>query len=139
EKELTGDKLAETLKGLKPERQVRVYLPRFKTEKSFTLNAPLQALGMKAAFDDKKADFSGMHTGGENLAITSVIHKDFVAVNEEGTEAPAATGVVVGVRSAPAMPKTFKADHPFLFLIRDHKTGSVLFLGRVENPRSSGQ
>jgi serpin B len=135
EKELTGDKLAATLKTLRMEKQVHVHLPKFKTEKSFTLNKPLKALGMKAAFDG--ADFSGMHTGGEQLDITAVIHKAFVDVNEEGTEAAAATGVVVGLTSAapPPMPKVFKADHPFLFLIRDHKTGSVLFVGRVENPR----
>jgi serpin B len=111
-------------------------LPRFKTEKSFTLNEPLKALGMRAAFE--KADFSGMHTGGEQLDITAVIHKAFVDVNEEGTEAAGATGVVVGLTSAapPPAPKYFRADRPFLFLIRDHKTGSVLFLGRVENPRA---
>jgi serpin B len=135
EKDLTGDKLAAMLKSLRLEKQVHVYLPRFKTEKSFTLNQPLKALGMKAAFSG--ADFSGMHTGGEQLDITAVIHKAFVDVNEEGTEAAAATGVVVGLTSAapPPKPKYFKADHPFLFLIRDHKTGSMLFLGRVENPR----
>jgi serpin B len=136
EKELTGDKLAATLKTLRFEKQVHVHLPRFKTEKSFTLNEPLKALGMRAAFAG--ADFSGMHTGKEQLDITAVVHKAFVDVNEEGTEAAAATGAVVGVTSAapPPKPKYFKADHPFLFLIRDHKTGSVLFLGRVENPRS---
>jgi serpin B len=134
EKELTGEKLNATLKILRMERQVQVYLPRFRTEKSFNLNEPLQALGMKSAF--RGADFSGMHTGKEPLDITDVVHKAFVDVNEEGTEAAAATGVVVGLTSAaPTKSKTFKADHPFLFLIRDHKTGSVLFLGRVANPR----
>jgi serpin B len=135
EKELTEAKLAETLKALRYEKLVHVTLPKFKTEKSFTLNKPLKALGMKAAFEG--ADFSGMHTGGEQLDITAVIHKAFVDVNEEGTEAAAATGVVVGRTSAapPPTPKYFKADHPFLFLIRDQKTGTVLFLGRVENPR----
>src|SRR4029078_6579288 len=105
------------LKSLRLEKQVHVYLPRFKTEKSFTLNKPLIALGMKAAF--MGADFSGMHTGGEQLDITAVIHRAFVDVNEEGTEAAAATGVVVGLTSAapPPTPKHFKADHPFLFLI----------------------
>jgi serpin B len=136
EKELSAEKLTTTLKSLRMERQVQVHLPRFKTEKSFTLNEPLQALGMKSAFHG--ADFSGMHTGKEQLDITAVIHKAFVDVNEEGTEAAAGTGAVVGVTSAPppSKPKTFRADHPFLFLIRDHKTGSVLFMGRVENPRA---
>lgn len=135
EKEVTADKLSETLKALRYEREVHVHLPRFRVEKAFTLNEPLQALGMKAAF--RGADFSGMHTGGEQLDITAVLHKAFVDVNEEGTEAAAATGVVVGVTSAapPPKPKHFRADRPFLFLIRDAKTGSVLFLGRLENPR----
>ncbi len=91
---------------------------------------------MKAAFT--AADFSGMHTGGEDLSISAVVHKAFVDVNEEGTEAAAATGVVVGVTSAapPPKPVHFRADHPFLFLIRDQKTGSVLFMGRLETPKA---
>ncbi len=94
------------------------------------------ALGMKAAFTS--ADFSGMHNGGEDLSISAVIHKAFVDVNEEGTEAAAATGVVVGTTSIaqPPTPRYFKADHPFLYMIRDQKTGSVLFLGRLENPKA---
>lgn len=136
EKELTAAKLAETLKGLRPEREVHVHLPRFKVTKDFLLNKPLKELGMRAAFE--KADFSGMHTGGEQLDITAVVHKAFVDVNEEGTEAAAATGVVVGVTSVapPPTPKYFKADHPFLFFIRDQKTGSVLFMGRLESPNT---
>ena len=136
EKDLTAEKLAATLKTLRFERQVHVHLPKFKVEKSFTLNKPLIAMGMKSAFTG--ADFSGMHNGGEQLDISAVIHKAFVDVNEEGTEAAAATGVVVGVTSAapPPQPKHFKADHPFLFFIRDQKTGSVLFTGRLENPKA---
>jgi serpin B len=136
EKEATGEKFAAILKTLRMEKEVHVHLPRFKTEKSFTLNQPLQALGMKAAFQG--ADFSGMHTGGEQLDISAVLHKAFVDVNEEGTEAAAATGVVVGVTSVapPPTPRYFRADRPFLFFIRDQKTGSVLFMGRVENPLS---
>jgi serpin B len=135
EKDLTAEKLAATLKTLRFEKEVHVHLPKFKVEKSFTLNKPLIAMGMKSAFSG--ADFSGMHMGGEQLDITAVIHKAFVDVNEEGTEAAAATGVVVGLTSAapPPPPKHFKADHPFLFLIRDNKTGSVLFLGRLESPK----
>jgi serpin B len=136
EKQLTADKLTETIQNLRFEREVHVHLPRFKVEKDFQLNKPLQALGMKAAFHG--ADFSGMHTGGEQLDISAVIHKAFVDVNEEGTEAAAATGVVVGVTSVapPPTPKYFKADHPFLFFIRDQKTGSILFLGRLETPKA---
>lgn len=134
EKELTGEKLAAVLKGLRPEKEVHVHLPKFKVEKSFTLNRPLKALGMKSAFAG--ADFSGMHTGGEQLDISAVIHKAFVDVNEEGTEAAAATGVVIEATSAapPPKPKYFRADRPFLYLIRDQKTGSVLFLGRLSEP-----
>jgi serpin B len=136
EKELTGDKLAAALGGLRYEPQVHVHLPRFKVEAGFNLNAPLKALGMKAAFGGA-ADFTGMHTGKEHLYISDVFHKAFVDVNEEGTEAAAATAVVVGNAPSPAPPppKVFRADHPFLFLIRDTKTGSVLFLGRLENPK----
>jgi len=136
EKDLTAEKFAATLKTLRFEKQVHVHLPRFKVEKSFMLNQPLQALGMKAAF--RGADFSGMHTGGEQLDISAVVHKAFVDVNEEGTEAAAATGIVVGTTSVapPPQPKYFKADHPFLFFIRDNKTGSVLFMGRLENPKA---
>lgn len=136
EKSLTADRLAETLRNLHFEREVHVHLPRFQVTKDFQLNQPLQALGMKSAF--RGADFSGMHTGGEQLDISAVIHKAFVDVNEEGTEAAAASGVVVGVTSVapPPTPKYFKADHPFLFLIRDHTTGSILFLGRLETPKA---
>ncbi len=134
EKDVAANKLSEMLKGLRLEKIVHVHLPKFKVEKSFTLNQPLQALGMKAAFNG--ADFSGMHNGGEDLNITAVLHKAFVDVNEEGTEAAAATGVVVGTTSVqvPPTPKYFRADRPFLYLIRDNKTGSVLFMGRLSEP-----
>ena len=134
EKELTGDKLGAALQGLRFEKEVHVHLPRFKVERSFTLNKPLMALGMKAAFT--AADFGKMHMGGEDLNISAVLHKAFVDVNEEGTEAAAATGVVIATTSLapPPKPKHFRADHPFLFLIRDHTTGSVLFLGRLSEP-----
>jgi serpin B len=134
EKELTGEKFAMVLKSLRSQK-VHVHLPKFKVEKSFELNEPLKALGMKAAFN--AADFSGMHTGGESLKISAVIHKAFVEVNEEGTEAAAATGVVISLASAvPPKAHYFKADHPFLFVIRDNKTGSVLFLGRLDSPKA---
>jgi serpin B len=136
EKDINASKLAAILKSLQHEKEVHVHLPRFKVEKSFELKKPLTALGMKAAFGN--ADFSGMHNGGEGLSISAVIHKAFVDVNEEGTEAAAATGVVVGLSAAPMPPKPkyFKADHPFLFLIRDQKTGSVLFMGRLDTPKA---
>ena len=91
-------------------------------------------MGMPDAFDVTKADFSGM-TGKPDLYITNVVHKAFVDVNEAGTEAAAATGVVMGLKSMPTgEPIEVKIDHPFLFVIRDVQTGAILFLGRVVEP-----
>ena len=134
EKKLTPDSLRGWLGQLRSTPDVRLYLPRFKLETEYGLNDPLKALGMKRAFDH--ADFSGMSAGGEELAISAVVHKAFVEVNEEGTEAAAATGVILGIKSAvrPRPPVVFRADHPFLFLIRHKPTDSVLFLGRYEKP-----
>ena len=117
-------------------RQVDVTLPRFKTTSAFRLEDTLAALGMPLAFSGN-ADFSGMNGRG-GLAISAVVHKAFVDVNEEGTEAAAATGVVMTRASAAktAPPVAFRADHPFVFLIRDAKTGCILFLGRVANPKA---
>jgi serpin B len=115
---------------------VIVFLPKFKTSAEFQLAATLQAMGMASAFDPKTADFSGM-TGRKELYFSAVIHKAFVDVNEEGTEAAAATGVIMMRSSAIARPKAppvFRADHPFVFLIRDNRNGAILFLGRVLDP-----
>jgi serpin B len=100
------------------------------------------AMGMKEAFDGNMADFSGMASRKTmqrdgNLYISAVIHKAYVDVNEEGTEAAAATavhGMTAGGVHRPEPPIIFRADHPFLFLIRDNRSGSILFLGRVTNP-----
>jgi serpin B len=113
--------------------RVRVSLPRFKAESNLSLKPVLMELGMKAAFSDRTADFSGMHTGREKLFISHVLHKAFVDVNEEGTEAAAATAVVVEARSAPQVTE-FRADRPFVFVIRDNKTGTALFMGRYSGP-----
>ena len=101
----------------------------------FSLGDTLSAMGMPLLFDEDHADLSGIATQ-DRLHVSAVIHKAFVDVNEEGTEAAAATGIVVGVRSAaiPAQPVLFRADHPFLFLIRENNDGRILFLGRVVNP-----
>jgi len=116
------------------ERDVIVHLPKFKVEAAFTLKDALIALGMSDAFNDAKANFAGMD-GNENwLFIDCVLHKAFIDVNEEGTEAAAATAVVLGSRSLPPEPLIFRADHPFLFLIRENQTGSILFIGRVLKP-----
>jgi len=94
----------------------------------------LESMGMKDAFDMDKANFSGMDGNPNWLYIGAVLHKAFIDVNEEGTEAAAATGVLMKEKSAPEEPIIFRADHPFLFLIRDNLTGSILFMGRVSNP-----
>ena len=131
ETKLSGKTIAETVKALRPGTEVELTLPKFKVETEYSLAEPLVTLGMKDAFDAGKADFTGMHTGREKLAISAVIHKAFVDVNEEGTEAAAATAVVATEPSEPPKPKAFQADRPFLFAIRHVPTGAVLFLGRV--------
>jgi len=115
-------------------RKVDVFLPKFKLTQQFSLTGTLTAMGMTDAFSSR-ADFSGMD-GAKDLFISDVIHKAYVDVNEQGTEAAAATAVTM-MRSAMPRPQpapVFRADHPFLFLIRDTHSGSILFLGRVTNP-----
>jgi serpin B len=114
-------------------RKVIVFFPKFKIESQFSLGQTLALMGMPDAFEPELADFSAM-VGQKELYISAVIHKAFLEVNEEGTEAAAATGVVVGVTSIAPSPPIFKADHPFVFFIRDNKSQSILFLGRVLNP-----
>ncbi|XP_036179601.1 serpin B8-like isoform X3 [Myotis myotis] len=112
--------------------KVQVFLPRLKLEKSYDLESYLRSLGMTDAFEEAKADFSGMSTK-KNVPVSKVAHKCFVEVNEEGTEAAAATAVVRNSRSCRIEPR-FCADHPFLFFIRHHKTNSILFCGRFSSP-----
>jgi len=129
-----GNTYRQVTDGLDYEEAVFVSLPRFKMEAEFELKPVLCDLGADLAFNDA-ADFSGI--GEEPLKISEVVHKAFVEVNEEGTEAAAATAIVsrcAAVRPAPE-PKVFKADHPFLFFIRDRKTNAVLFSGRILDPR----
>ena len=128
----------ETLKGLLAElikQKVVVTLPRFKMTSEFSLAETLAAMGMKDAFSLVTADFSGM-TGRRDLFIDAVVHKAYVDVNEEGTEAAAATGVVMKLTAMREEPLAFRADHPFMFLIRDITSGSILFMGRVVNPEA---
>jgi len=111
---------------------VKVFLPRFKAESFISLRPVLMDMGMKLAFTN--ADFTGLSSKGKELAITHVLHKAFVDVNEEGTEAAAATAVVIGRASAGPEPKVFRADRPFVFVIRDNATGAALFMGRYMGP-----
>ncbi len=113
--------------------QVRFSMPRFSLESTIDLKGALSALGMRQAFDPGAADFSGMD-GTTELYISDVLHKAFVELDEDGTEAAAATAVVVGTTSMPADPIRVSIDRPFIFLIQDIETNSILFLGRVMNP-----
>jgi len=111
-------------------------ITKFRIESGFFLNETLELLGMRQAFSAKEADFSRMSDDPEGLYIAAALHKAFIDVNEKGTEAAAATAVEMALccASEPEQPKVFRADHPFLFLIRDRKTRLVHFIGRVVNP-----
>ncbi len=111
-----------------------VRLPRFEFKGSFQLSNALESLGMTDAFDPGEANLDGIADTEENLFIHEAFHDTFVSVDEEGTEAAAATGVVAGTDSAPSDPFEFVADRPFLFAIRDRPTGSLLFFGRAVDP-----
>ncbi len=112
-------------------------LPKFKLTRQFELQQTLGAMGMPKAFEAGVADFSGM-TGNRELVISAVIHKAYIDLDEQGTEAAAATAVVMqrALALAPGrnQPPVFRADHPFIFLIRDNRSGSILFMGRVTDP-----
>lgn len=134
---LNAKKLSEWKKDLAKKR-VKIFIPKFKFETKYFMSNDLKAMGMPTAFTGA-ADFSGMD-GTKNLSISEVIHQAFVDVNEEGTEAAAATAVVIVRSSWPAQmpPKipVFRADHPFIFLIQEKQTGNILFMGRVVNPNN---
>jgi serpin B len=131
EKQLSPKVLAEWLANTE-QYEVDVSLPKFRFDRTYDLPGPLASLGMVDVFDREKADLSGM-TSAEKLYVSAVAHKAFVEVNEEGTEAAAATAVVSS--AAFGFPPAFYADQPFLFLIRDAKRGTILFMGRVMNPK----
>ncbi|NIN71929.1 MAG: serpin family protein [Gemmatimonadetes bacterium] len=115
--------------------EVEVYLPRFVMRFGCELSDALMGLGMTDAFDSRIADFSGMDGKEQWLFLSAVIHQAFIDVKEEGTEAAAATALdLLGAAPPDETPVTFRADHPFLFVVRENSTGSILFLGRVVNP-----
>ncbi|MEH2152714.1 serpin family protein [Nostoc sp.] len=139
EDNLTLENLANWVEGLQ-EREVRVFLPRFKVSSQFQLNETLIAMGMRDGFDQNKANFSGMDGRENGLCIGAVVHQAFVDVNEEGTEAAAATamGMLDLCCSEQPLPvPVFKVDRPFIFLIREKITESILFLGKIVNPEKS--
>lgn len=132
EQSLTAEKVNQWIGNLK-NRLVDVHFPKYEMTSSVQLPALLTKLGMTDAFSLRNADFSGM-TGGRDLFIEKGIHKAFVHVYEEGTEAAAATGWSFRYTGAPPRPVVFRADHPFVFLIRHKPSGCILFLGRVTKP-----
>lgn len=134
EAQLDADRLATWLTAPMPTK-VAITLPRLHLETSFDLAKALAALGMPTAFTHR-ADFSGMTTDGTPLLISRVVHKAYLDVDEEGTEAAAATAVMMEATSAmrPEQPKDFRADRPFILAIRHKASGAILFLGRVADP-----
>ena len=122
---------------------LRLYVPKFSFESTFNLKERLRQMGMPDAFSEMEVDFSGMTENLPPLVIGEVLHKAFVAVDEAGTEAAAATIVEMAPDEAepidedPVIPIIMKLDHPFIFLIRDQRTGTILFIGRVLAPDES--
>ncbi len=126
---LTAESLSAILAGARPSGGADLYMPRFKFSTDVGLNDILSELGMPDAFDDR-ADFSGIN-GARDLRVQAIVHKAIIAVDEKGTTASAATGVSVGIVSAPP---TLVVDRPFLFFVRHKSTGAILFQGRVVDP-----
>jgi serine protease inhibitor len=136
ENEMDFEKLNEWTSNLKSTEVDEIYLPKFEFDYGKELSEDFKELGMVSAFSAEGADFSKM-TGDRDLYISKVIHKAFVKVDEEGTEAAAATVVTMNVASALENPTPriiFRADHPFIFMIRENSTGAILFMGRITNP-----
>jgi serpin B len=135
EKGLTAGRAADWVARLTPQ-EVEVAIPKLRMEAELDLKPTLCALGMPQAFDRAKADFSGMRSSDEPLFLSTVVHKAFVDIDEEGTEAAAATGAAARARSIGDKGRAiFCADHPFVFLIRDRRSGCMLFLGRFVKPQ----
>lgn len=133
EKGLSQGRLEEWIRSM-GKREVIVYLPRFKAISEFRLDKMLMSMGMADAFTPERADLSGMDGQKGNLFIGMAVHKAYVDVNEEGTEAAAATAAGIRMTSMPAPPPVFRADHPFLFMIRHNPSGTILFMGRLVDP-----
>jgi len=131
EEELQAQQVSDIISGLQPT-EVALTMPRFEFDSEFSLKDTLADMGMPIAFSGA-ADFSGM-TGKRELLISDVVHKAFVAVDEAGTEAAAATAVIMELTAVPEPPVEVTIDHPFIFLIRDIETDAILFVGRVLNP-----
>ena len=133
EKALTPENLS-AWRGKLREQRVDVHFPKFKLETKYFLSENLSRMGMPSAFSGA-ADFSGID-GRQDLFISAVIHQAYVFVDEKGTEAAAATAVVMQLKGGPVEPTVpvFYADHPFIFLIQDDETGNILFMGKIVDP-----
>ncbi|MBN3309177.1 ILEU inhibitor, partial [Amia calva] len=133
EKEMTLEKIHEWTKreNMDTRTDIKVHLPKFKLEDDYELKSPLASLGMVDVFDEARADLSGMN-GDPGLFLSNAVHKSFVEVNEEGTEAAAATEMTIMLCCLPPT-EHFTADHPFLFFIRHNKSKSILFFGRYSS------
>uniref|UniRef100_A0A7N4NQ57 Serpin family B member 11 n=1 Tax=Sarcophilus harrisii TaxID=9305 RepID=A0A7N4NQ57_SARHA len=132
EKQLNLKTFKQWTSSLMIEKEVDVYLPRFKLGIKYELNSLLKTLGIRDIFNPLKADLSGL-SPSRDLYLSKVIHKSFIDVNEEGTEASAATGDVVVVKRLPIRVR-FLADHPFLFFLKHIKTNTIIFCGRFSSP-----
>ncbi|MFO0547006.1 MAG: serpin family protein [Polyangiaceae bacterium] len=134
---LDAAKLAEWVKALQPARP-RVALPKIELDPAtaLTLKSSLAALGMRAAFQEDRADLGRM--ANQRLSIAEVVQKSYLRIDEKGTEAAAATAILTKATSAVMTDKEFIADHPFLFFLRDRASGAILFMGRVTDPSRSG-
>lgn len=143
ERQLTAENLVKWTSGVN-QQEVKVWLPRFKLTVPTELANVLQKMGIHDAFNRSKANFRGMTEHPDGLYITNVVHKAFVELDEVGTEAAAATAVVMLAGGAPPLAppppvKEFRADHPFVFVIKHEPTGAILFMGRVLDPQPANQ
>lgn len=137
EKKLSHSRLQELLEAPVRNNKVFAYIPKFKLEHEAELSDALKALGAPLAFNQAKADFSGINDNGQGLYISKVVHKAVVEVNEEGTEAAAATGVIMMTRAAIVEPPPveFRCNRPFIFVIHEKQSNTVLFMGKYHNPQ----
>ena len=133
EEKLKDQNIHKLFEKEKKKQEMMIGLPKFKLETTLPLKNNLMKLGLTRMFTRGKADFSGI-TGDKELYVSYAVQKAFIEVDEEGTEAAAATAVVIQGRSGKRNQKKFIADHPFIFFIRDKKSGMLLFQGRVLNP-----
>lgn len=137
ERQVSDQSLAAWLAKLdrQPTQKIDLFLPKFKLETGYDLVSNFMKMGMNEAFQPGTADFRGMGWPIGRLFISQIKHKAFVEVNEEGTEAAAATAVEMATKAMLHYPR-FRADHPFVYLVRDNRSGSILFMGRMANPAS---